>query len=380
MRVERILAPDSGRDSGAIGGAGAVWTGGAGAVWTGGAPAPADAGQRPAARDADVPVATGLGVQQLSVGYPGGIGRGRRQARVVLSGLDLVAVPGRVTMLLGANGAGKSTLLRTIACLQPALAGRVEVDGADLGRLSARARARTLAVVLTERFDPGLLTGGEVVALGRHPHVGPAGALSSADREAVGEALAMMHAEDLADHRLAEMSDGQRQRIMVARALAQEPRLLVLDEPSAFLDAPARIELLARLAVVAVDRGIAVLLSTHDVETALRAGGDAWLIGRPGAASHGGAINGAAALLGAAPSPKCQDGTEPSSAAPGAAVSGSTGRGGRAQDATAQRAVPGRTPVISGPIELLAASGAINDAFDSVAVGFDAASGTFRLR
>jgi iron complex transport system ATP-binding protein len=173
--------------------------------------------------------AGGLVLHELTVGYRGGLGHGRRRHAVVLAGLRLSAAPGRVTMLLGPNGAGKSTLLRTVACLQPALAGRVLIDGVDLVHMSARARARLLAVVLTERFDPGLLTGGEVVALGRHPYVGASGSLSPADREAVGRALAVMHAEDLASVRVAELSDGQRQRIMVARALAQQPRLLVLD-------------------------------------------------------------------------------------------------------------------------------------------------------
>jgi iron complex transport system ATP-binding protein len=266
--------------------------------------------------------AVGLRLHGLSVGYRGGLGHSHRHTRTIVADLSLTADPGAVTMLLGPNGSGKSTLLRTVACLQPALAGRVEVDGADLTRMSPRMRARSLAVVLTERFDPGLLTGGEVVALGRHPHLGASGSLSPADRAAVANALAVMHAEDLAPVRVAELSDGQRQRIMVARALAQQPRLLVLDEPTAFLDAPARIELLERLRVIAAARDIAVVLSTHDVETALRAGGVAWLI------------------------------------CPGA----------------------DRRTVISGRIEDLAADGAINVAFDSTAVTFHPDSGTFRLR
>lgn len=273
----------------------------------------------------------GLRLTGLSVGYRGGPGRGRRRTRVVLAGLDLVALPGELTMLLGPNGSGKSTLLRTVACLQRALAGRVQVDGGDLTRMAARERARLLAVVLTERFDPGLLTAGEVVALGRHPHLGPSGSLSPVDRSAVAEAMATMHAENLARERVAELSDGQRQRIMVARALAQQPRLLVLDEPSAFLDAPARIELLERLRVIAAERDIAVVLSTHDVETALRAGGAAWLIGG--------------------------------------------GRGtGLGDDA------PRPSAVISGSMDDLAASGAINGAFDTPAVRFRAEHGTFGLR
>ena len=255
----------------------------------------------------------------LSVGYHGGVRMSSRRTHVVLGDLGLHAAPGRVTVLLGPNGAGKSTLLRTIAYLQHPLAGRVEVDGSDVGRMSVRDRARRIAVVLTDVFDPGLLTGGDVVALGRHPYVGLAGALSVADRAAIEGALAVMHASELAPVRIAEMSDGQRQRIMVARALAQEPRLLVLDEPSAFLDAPARVELMERLAVIAADRRITIVLSTHDVEAALRAGGNCWLIARDGTVS-------------------------------------------------------------SGLLSDLSASGAINTAFDTAAVSFDASSGVFRLR
>lgn len=289
-------------------------------------------GERPRPGGAE-PV-RGLRLFGLTVGYRGGAGL-RRRVRVVLGDLTLSAEPGVVTMLLGPNGSGKSTLLRSVACLQPALAGRVEVDGADLVRMGPRVRARLLSVVLTERFDPGLLTGGEVVALGRHPHLGASGSLSPGDRMAVAEALSVMHAEDLAGVRVAELSDGQRQRIMVARALAQQPRLMVLDEPSAFLDAPARIELLERLRVIAADLDIAVLMSTHDVETALRAGGFAWLIG---------------------PDPR------------GDAAGRSSGRGGVA------------SVVTSGPVGELAASGAINAAFDSAAVTFHPGPGIFRLR
>jgi iron complex transport system ATP-binding protein len=296
--------------------------------------------------------AGGLLLDGLTVGYRGGLGHGRRRDAVVLSDLRLSAAPGRVTVLLGPNGAGKSTLLRTVACLQPALAGRVLIDGADLLHLPARARARQLAVVLTERFDPGLLTGGEVVALGRHPYIGASGALSPGDRQAVDEALAVMHAHDLAAVRVAELSDGQRQRIMVARALAQQPRLLVLDEPTAFLDAPARIELLDRLRGIAADRAIAVVLSTHDVEMALRAGGDAWLITRR---------------------PDRDAGRPDPDAGPSRRGAGRSGR-------DAGRSGRGAAAVVSGQIEYLAATGAINDAFDTVAVGFDPAAGTFRLR
>jgi iron complex transport system ATP-binding protein len=212
---------------------------------------------------------TGLELSALTVGY------GRT---AVLQPVSETARPGRVTVLLGPNGSGKSTLLRTVAGLQPALAGRVRLGTQDLLSMDPRARARELAVVLTDRFDVGLMRGADVVALGRHPHLGITGSLKPADHAAIGRALSAVHAEELADRRLAEMSDGQRQRILIARALAQEPALLLLDEPSAFLDAPSRIELLAVLRRIAAQRRIPILVSTHDVEAAIRVGQDGWVI------------------------------------------------------------------------------------------------------
>jgi len=249
----------------------------------------------------------------LSVGYQGGW---RRPDKIILAGLDLRAAAGRVTVLLGPNGSGKSTLLRSIAGLQRSLAGAVTLAGELLAGLDPRAR---LAVVLTERFDPGLLRGGDVVALGRFPHQKRSGTLRAVDHRAVTDALAAVHAEDLVEVLLARMSDGQRQRVMIARALAQEPALLLLDEPSAFLDAPARIELLAVLRRIAAERGIPVVASTHDVEAAVRMGQDGWLIG-PG--SH----------------------------------------------------------CASGTVDTLASSGAIGASFDTSAVTFEPGSGMFRMR
>ncbi len=253
----------------------------------------------------------------VSVGYAGT--GWRRPPVVVLREVDLRAGAGRVTVLLGPNGSGKSTLLRSVAGLQRLLAGQVLLAGASINDLEPRERAARVAVVLTERFDPGLLRGGDVVRLGRYPHRSSAGNLTAVDRAVIAEAIAAVHADGLEDVALTRMSDGQRQRIMIARALAQEPALLLLDEPSAFLDAPARIELLALLRRIAAERGIAVVASTHDVEAAVRMGQDGWLIG------------------------------------------------------------PGAT-VTSAPVEELAAGGAIGAAFDTAAVAFQPDSGMFRLR
>jgi iron complex transport system ATP-binding protein len=211
--------------------------------------------------------------------------------RPLLRDLDLTATG--FTALLGPNGAGKSTLLHTVAGLLPPLAGRVELAGpggvaTDLTRLDPRTRARRVAVVLTERVETGLLTAGELVALGRHPHTGARGALGPADHAAVAAALSAVRAERFTGRRAAHLSDGERQRVLVARALAQEPDLLLLDEPTAFLDAPSRVAVTGLLARIARERGIVVLASTHDVEPALRSADRVWLVGRDGGVVQGG--------------------------------------------------------------------------------------------
>ncbi|ANY10506.1 ABC transporter ATP-binding protein [Pseudonocardia sp. HH130630-07] len=242
----------------------------------------------PAARTARTPPAApgaGLELRGLAVGHRA---EGpRRRYAPVLSGVDAVAARGELTVLLGPNGAGKSTLLRTLAGLQPALGGTAHLDGADLFVLRAPERARRVAVVLTDRPDPGLLTGRDVVELGRLPHTGSAGVLGPADDAAVDGAIDAVRAGALSGRPLGRLSDGERQRLMVARALAQQPSLLLLDEPSAFLDVSARVALLGCCAGLAREQDLCVLLSTHDLELALRLADRAWLLDGAGGALTG---------------------------------------------------------------------------------------------
>ena len=221
---------------------------------------------------------SGLRLDALTVGH-------RRTP--ILRGLNLHAAAGELTALLGPNGAGKSTLLRTVAGLLPVLAGSVHLDGTDLAALDARGRARRVAVVLTERVEAGLLTARELVALGRHPHTGSRGTLRPGDDAAVDDALDAVRAGAFARRRVDRLSDGERQRVLVARALAQEPDLLLLDEPTAFLDAPSRVAVTGLLHRLARERGIVVVLCTHDVELALRTADRAWLLGRAGGVREG---------------------------------------------------------------------------------------------
>ncbi|TWF81327.1 iron complex transport system ATP-binding protein [Pseudonocardia hierapolitana] len=215
----------------------------------------------------------------LSVGHR--VGR-RRPPRTVLAGVSARAGAGELTVLVGPNGTGKSTLLHTVAGLLPPLAGTASLDGADLTALPPAERARRLAVVLTERVEAGLLSVEDLVALGRHPHTGPTGALRDTDRKVVAAAVDAAGAAHLAGRRVAELSDGERQRVLVARALAQEPAVLLLDEPTAFLDVSARVGLLGLLRRLAREDGLCVLVSTHDLEPALRVADQVWLLDRAG--------------------------------------------------------------------------------------------------
>jgi iron complex transport system ATP-binding protein len=214
-----------------------------------------------------------LRTRDLAVGY-----RRRRQRRAVLERVNLAAGAGELVCLLGPNGIGKSTLIRTLARMQPALWGSVELGGATLQSLSASDLARRLAVVLTERGAVDSLRVRQVVELGRYSYSGWLGGLGTRDRGVVSWAIEAVGASHLVDRDFARLSDGERQRVMVARALAQEPSLLVLDEPTAFLDVPSRVELMALFRRLTRAGSLAVLVSTHDLELALRTADVVWLV------------------------------------------------------------------------------------------------------
>ena len=215
-----------------------------------------------------------LAARELTVGY-----RSRRSGdRLLLTDLHLDLAAGELTCLLGPNGCGKSTLLRGLTGLQAPLAGQVTLDGRDLTALSSRHRARLLSIVLTEAVDGGLLRCADLVALGRYPYTGWSGRLQPADVAAVRWALRVTGVEALAGRRVDELSDGERQRVLIARALAQQPAVLALDEPTAFVDLPHRVELAELLRSLARECGLAVLLVTHDLSLALRSADTVWLI------------------------------------------------------------------------------------------------------
>ena len=224
-----------------------------------------------------------LTARTLSIGYTGG----RRPARVVARDIDVSLDSGDFVCLLGPNGAGKSTLLRTLAGMQPPLDGHVRIAGRDTSEMSTAEVAQVLSVVLTDRVSAGAMTVRDLVGLGRHPHTDWIGRFTPEDEQAVSWSIRAARAEDLEHRNVAELSDGERQRVMIARALAQQPDLMILDEPTAFLDLPRRVEILALLRDLAHTTRKAILLSTHDLDLALRCADRVYLLPSEGALQTG---------------------------------------------------------------------------------------------
>jgi len=224
-----------------------------------------------------------LKAERLSTGYH----HGRRSRRIVSTGLNIDLRGGGVTALIGPNGCGKSTLLRTVAGLQPPLGGRLFLDSHGLESYSARERARRIAVVLTERSMPGHLTAARLVQLGRYPHTNLFDRLTEKDRTAIDWALESAGAAVLRDRPVDELSDGELQKVMIARALAQEPRIILLDEPTAFLDITRKVELMHLLGEISSQHGTAVLVSSHDLELVLQVAETIWLLDEEGALQCG---------------------------------------------------------------------------------------------
>jgi len=221
---------------------------------------------------ADAPI---LEATALSAGWRHGGSETR-----LLQNVNLTLRPGRFVALVGPNGAGKSTLLRTLVGMQAPLAGAIRLRGVPVASLSVEDRARLAACVFTDRFDSGWFTVFDIVSFGRYPYTDARNRLSERDRETVSEAIRETGLRGFESRRFAELSDGEKQKALTARAVAQDAPLLVLDEPTAFLDAPARIEVFHLAGRLARSRGKAVIVSTHDVDLALRHADELWVLDR----------------------------------------------------------------------------------------------------
>lgn len=196
----------------------------------------------------------------------------------LISNINLTLPKNSLTCLVGANGIGKTTFLRTLAGLQRPLSGVVEIDGNAISTLSPAQISRLVSVVLTDKVADSLITVNELVAMGRMPYTGFLGRLSDDDQKIVSDAISRLGIDNISACRLQEISDGQRQRAFIARALAQQTRIIILDEPTAFLDFRSRAEVMELLQNLAHNDGKSVLLSTHELDLAERFGDNFWVM------------------------------------------------------------------------------------------------------
>jgi len=199
--------------------------------------------------------------EQLTVGYNG---------VPLIKNIRLEIRRGEILTLIGPNGAGKTTILRSIIQQLKPICGLVCLDGRAVGQLSRNELARKLSVVLTERVRPEMMSCRDIVATGRYPYTGQFGRLSDADWQIVDEAMRLVHITELADRDFAQTSDGQKQRVMLARAICQQPDIIVLDEPTSFLDIRYKLEFLAILQNMSRSRQLSVIMSLHELDLAGR--------------------------------------------------------------------------------------------------------------
>ncbi len=210
-----------------------------------------------------------ISLQNLTVGYG---------EKAILSDINQTLEPGRLVCLLGSNGVGKSTILRTLAGFLQPLAGKVLLDGKDLSSLSLSQRSKTVSIVLTERVEVPYMKVADLVGMGRSPYTGFFGKFTKEDKQIVGEAIEMVGISSLAERTIDTLSDGERQKAMLAKALAQQTPIILLDEPTAFLDFHAKISTLRLMQKLAHETDKIILMSTHDVEMALRLSDLLWIV------------------------------------------------------------------------------------------------------
>lgn len=197
--------------------------------------------------------------EQMTVGYDG---------KPLIRDIEIRMRQGEILTLIGPNGAGKSTILKSMTRQLKLIGGAVYLDSEVMSRMSGNDVAKKLAVVMTERIRPELMTCEDIVATGRYPYTGALGILTKADRKKVYEAMEMVHALEFRDREFTAVSDGQRQRILLARAVCQEPEVIVLDEPTSFLDIRHKLELLSILKRMVLQKKTAVLMSLHELDLA----------------------------------------------------------------------------------------------------------------
>ena len=212
-------------------------------------------------------------LDNLSIGY-----RKKGNSKTVATGITAAIRRGELTCLIGANGVGKSTLLRTLSGFQPKLGGSIMTEGRETDDYTPKELSRTIGVVLTEKPDVRNMTAGELVSLGRSPYTGFWGTNNDEDLRIVDRALALVGISGLKSRLVDTLSDGERQKVMIAKALAQQTPVIYLDEPTAFLDFPSKVEVMLLLRRISREQQKTIFLSTHDLELALQIADCIWLM------------------------------------------------------------------------------------------------------
>lgn len=212
---------------------------------------------------------TSIELKDVTTGY---------KNKPVTDNINAYLLAGELTCLLGPNGAGKSTLLKTLSAFIPPLSGEIILEGKNLKNITARMLARSIAVVLTNRPSTMNMTVEELVAVGRSPYTSFFGALHAADKEVVDKSISLVGIDDLRHRNVNTLSDGERQKALIAKALAQQTQIIFLDEPTAFLDYPSKVEIMKLLYKIAKDEGKTIFMSTHDLELALQIADKIWLL------------------------------------------------------------------------------------------------------
>jgi iron complex transport system ATP-binding protein len=200
-----------------------------------------------------------LTIQNLTAGYDG---------REILHGVSATVMPGELVALIGPNGTGKSTLIKAVSGILPITGGSIHIDSRDLLKLNSLERARLVSVIPQARHLPPAFTVREVVRMGRTPYIGWLGKISSHDEDVAEQAMQRTHISELADRQINELSGGEQQRVLVARAIAQQPRLLLLDEPTTHLDIQYQLNLMEIIVELAHHDHLAVLMAVHDLNLA----------------------------------------------------------------------------------------------------------------
>ena len=216
-------------------------------------------------------------LENLTIGYAS-----KKNRKTVASGINASLDSGHMTCLIGPNGVGKSTLLRTLSAFQPPLEGKVYIHGKDLATLKEKKLAKMVGVVLTAKPDVQNMTVEEMVGLGRSPYTGFWGTLTDDDKAVVDEAIDMVGIRPLASRMIQTLSDGERQKVMIAKALAQQTPVIFLDEPTAFLDYPSKVEMMQLLHRLSRTADKTIFLSTHDLELVLQIADTVWLMSESG--------------------------------------------------------------------------------------------------